>query len=104
MLTIEEAFRKFRSRLELKPKEQTNVSKRHNEMREYLRTKFDVENDFLTGSYIRDTKTKPLQDVDFLCVLGESERGRRKEKPSKLLDAFVTVLSKEYGVDAVTKQ
>jgi hypothetical protein len=103
MLNIEEAFRKFRSRLELNTKEQENVTSRHNEMREVLRDAFDVENDFLTGSYRRYTKTKPLQDVDFLCVLGEKERFRRKEAPSKLLDAFVDALTKEYGNSAVTK-
>jgi hypothetical protein len=103
MLDIEEAFRKFRSRLELNAKEQDSVSARHNEMREVLRESFDVENDFLTGSYRRYTKTKPLQDVDFLCVLGEKERFRRKEHPSKLLNAFADVLGNEYGTAAVTK-
>lgn len=103
MLTIEEAFRKFRSKLELNTKEQDNVSKRQQEMRAVIRAAFDVENDFLTGSYRRYTKTKPLQDVDFMCVLGESERSRRKEQPSKLLTAFETALSKEYGKGAVTK-
>lgn len=72
-------------------------------MREYLRTKFDIENDFLTGSYVRDIKTKPLQDADFLCVLGDSERGRRQQRPSILLDAFEAALSKKYGSKAVTK-
>lgn len=103
MLSIEEAFRKFRSRLELNSKEQDNVSTRHNEMRAVLRAAFDVENDFLTGSYRRYTKTKPLQDVDFLCVLGKEERFRRKEHPSKLLDAFASALCEEYGTAAVTK-
>lgn len=103
MLSVEEAFRKFRSRLELNSKEQDNVSARHTEMRGVLREAFDVENDFLTGSYRRYTKTKPLQDVDFLCVLGKDERFRRKEHPSKLLDAFADVLGKEYGSSAVTK-
>jgi hypothetical protein len=103
MLSVEDAFKKFRSRLELNDKEQKNVSARHNEMRDALRAAFDVENDFLTGSYKRYTKTKPLQDVDFLCVLGEKERFRRKEHPSKLLDAFVEVLANEYGSKAVTR-
>lgn len=103
MLSVEDAFRKFRSRLELNSKEQDNVSARHTEMRGVLREAFDIENDFLTGSYRRYTKTKPLQDVDFLCVLGKDERFRRKEHPSKLLDAFADVLCEQYGARAVTK-
>jgi hypothetical protein len=101
MLNVEEAFRKFRSRLELNTKEQNNVSARHTEMRDILRTSFDLEADFLTGSYRRHTKTKPLQDVDFLCVLGQKERFRRDEHPSKVLAAFADVMGKEYGSKAV---
>lgn len=103
MLSIEDAFRKFRSRLELNDREQNNVSSRHQEMRGVLRAAFEVDNDFLTGSYKRYTKTKPLQDVDFLCVLGKKERHYRDQHPSKLLIAFQDVLVKEYGKDAVTK-
>jgi hypothetical protein len=44
-----------------------------------------------------------LQDADFLCVLGEKERYRRKEHPSTLLNAFVDVLAKKYGAKSVTK-
>lgn len=103
MLSIEDAFRKFRSRLELNDREQDNVSARHQEMRGVLRAAFEVDNDFLTGSYKRYTKTKPLQDVDFLCVLGKKERHYRDKHPSKLLIAFQDALEKEYGKDAVTK-
>ncbi|MGH8610588.1 MAG: CBASS oligonucleotide cyclase, partial [Gammaproteobacteria bacterium] len=42
MLTIDEAFRKFKSRLELNDKEQENASQRHTEVRDYLRTKFGI--------------------------------------------------------------
>jgi len=35
MLTLDEAFRKFRSRLELNDREQSNASSRHQEMREH---------------------------------------------------------------------
>ena len=35
MLTIDEAFRKFKSRLELNDREQSNASSRHTEVREW---------------------------------------------------------------------
>ena len=50
MLTIDEAFRKFKSRLELNDKEQANASARQNEVRDYLDTKFAIDTSFLTGS------------------------------------------------------
>src|SRR5207248_4996677 len=49
MLTIDEAFRKFKSRLELNDKEQANASARQTEIREYLDTKFKIDRSFLTG-------------------------------------------------------
>src|SRR5688572_407681 len=64
MLTIDEAFRKFKSRLELNDNEQKNASARHTEVRDYLCDEFSIERSFLTGSYKRHTKTKPLKDID----------------------------------------
>lgn len=104
MITVQEAFKKFRSRLELTDREQTDASKRHNEIRDYLKTRFDIERDFLTGSYKRWTKTKPLKDVDIFCVLGKKEADRRKSPPLDLLKAFEEVLKEKYGKDAVSKQ
>lgn len=104
MLTIDEAFRKFKSRLELNDREQKNVSSRHNEIRDHLRTRFELEDDFLTGSYKRYTKTKPLKDVDIFCVLGGKEKHYRNEHPSKVLEAFRKALGDKYGAKAVAVQ
>ena len=104
MLTIEEAFRKFRSRLELNEREQKNASRRHTEIRDHMREKFDLADDFLTGSYRRHTKTKPLKDVDVFCILGEGERHFRNEHPLRVLEAFEKALAELYGGKAVAKQ
>ncbi|MGV8691339.1 CBASS oligonucleotide cyclase, partial [Pseudomonas aeruginosa] len=42
MLSIDEAFRKFKSRLELNEREQKNASQRQNEVRDYLQAKFGI--------------------------------------------------------------
>jgi hypothetical protein len=104
MLTIDEAFRKFKSRLELNDNEQKNASSRHQEIRDHMRSRFDIENDFLSGSYRRYTKTKPLKDVDIFCVLGQEEAHYRKEHPSKILVAFERALVEKYGAKAVSRQ
>lgn len=65
---------------------------------------FDVDHDFLTGSYARHTKTKPLKDVDIFCVLGDEERHYRKKAPSELLDAVERALAKKYGPSCVKRQ
>jgi hypothetical protein len=103
MLTIDEAFRKFKSRLELNDKEQANASARQTEVREYLDTKFKIERSFLTGSYKRWTKTKPLKDVDIFFELKEAERNYRSKAPSVILTDFHEALAEKYG-DQARKQ
>lgn len=104
MITVNEAFKRFRSRLELTDRDQDDASRRHYEIRDYLKTKFDIANDFLTGSYKRWTKTKPLKDVDIFCVLGDKDRHRRDKPPADLLKAFENVLVEKYGRDKVSRQ
>ncbi len=104
MITVAEAFKKFRSRLELTDREQEDASRRQNEIRDFLKTRFAIERDFLTGSYKRWTKTKPLKDVDIFCVLGEKERHRRDQSPIDLLKAFEDALAEKYGRDKVSCQ
>ncbi|TBU98382.1 nucleotidyltransferase [Stutzerimonas kirkiae] len=104
MLTTDEAFRKFKSRLELNEREQKNASQRQTEVREYLETKFGIARSFLTGSYARHTKTKPLKDIDIFFVLKESEKHYHSKAASVVLDDFHTALVDKYGKDSVRKQ
>src|SRR5262245_26778264 len=96
MLTTTQAFEKFRQRLELGPKEQKDAAKRQDEVRECIREGFDLATDFLSGSYRRHTKTKPLKDVDVMFVLGADEKWRREKPPIDTLQAFETCLKKTY--------
>jgi hypothetical protein len=99
-VTVAEAFEKFRSELEITESEQEAASKRQEEIRQFLDGSFELEDDFLTGSYKRDTKTKPLKDVDIFCVLKATPAnidGYRKQTPSTVLHAFRGVLREKYG-------
>lgn len=51
MISVKDAFKKFAKQLELTKGEQNEASRRQQEIRTHLKTKFDVERDFLTGSY-----------------------------------------------------
>ncbi len=104
MLTIDEAFRKFKSRLELNTKEQDNASARQNEVREFLNTKFSIDRSFLTGSYARWTKTKPLKDIDIFFVLKTAGDTFRSSAPSVVLTDFHKALVDKYGEANVKKQ
>lgn len=104
MLTVDDAFRKFKSRLELNDREQKNASARQTEVRDYLVTKFGIERSFLTGSYARYTKTKPLKDIDIFFVLKESEKPYRSKAPTVIIGDFYDALVEKYGKSAVRKQ
>lgn len=104
MLTIDAAFRKFKSRLELNEKEQENATARHTEVREFIRSKFAIDRDFLTGSYKRYTKTKPLKDIDIFFVMKESEKHYRDKPAGVVLDKYQAVLEEEYGKKSVRRQ
>ncbi len=104
MLTVNEAFRKFKSRLELNDREQRNASARHTEVRDFLNAKFAIARSFLTGSYARYTKTKPLKDIDIFFVLGEDAKHYRSESPSVVIGDFHNALVEEYGRQAIRQQ
>ena len=104
MLTVNEAFRKFKSRLELNEKEQKNASARQKEVRDFLNTKFDIARSFLTGSYARHTKTKPLKDIDIFFVLKDTENHYRLKSPSVVIGDFYDALVDKYGQIAVREQ
>lgn len=101
MITVAEAFDIFRQRLELSETEQKDASRRHRDVRECIGAKFDIERDFLSGSYARHTKTKPLKDVDIFFCLGSKEQHWRKKHPHEVLNAFQTRLGDKFGHDCV---
>lgn len=97
MLTTTQAFDKFRQRLEISDTEQKDASRRQNDVRDCIREGFDLKTDFLSGSYKRHTKTKPLKDVDVIFVLGAKEKWRRDKAPIETLKAFEACLKKKYA-------
>jgi hypothetical protein len=95
---VDDAFDKCKSTLKITGSEQAFASRKHNEIRDHVRTQWDLDDDFLTGSYRRDTKTKPLKDVDIFVVISPTggQAQLRKGSPSQGLSALKQVLSTKY--------
>lgn len=101
MITVTEAFDKFRQRLELSKTERKDAIRRHNQVRDCIRAGFAIDRDFLTGSYDRHTKTKPLKDVDIFFCLGDTDQHWRQKPVYDVLVAFESCLSDEFGTSSV---
>lgn len=104
MITVAEGFKKFKSRLELNDKEQKNASKRQQEVRGHMDAAYQIDKSYLTGSYARWTKTKPLKDVDIFFVMGKDEEHYLDKHPDVILTAVHKTLANVYGDKAVKKQ
>jgi hypothetical protein len=66
---VDQAFKGLKSNLEISQTEEELAIKRHHLIRDHVRTKWTLVDDFLTGSYARHTKTKKLKDVDLFVVV-----------------------------------
>jgi hypothetical protein len=105
MLTVQKAFTKFKGKIsEPTDKERKDASRRQQDIRAVMDREFNIFRDFLSGSYARHTKTKPLKDVDIFCILGNGEQHYRKKSPSELLEAVAKILRVEYGEDNIEPQ
>lgn len=102
MLTTDEAFTKFKIRLEITPSEASDASARQQHIRSIALNEIDVDRDFLTGSYARHTKTKPLKDVDIFVVLGPDASSWRDKAPVEILNEIKRILNAHYGDHRVT--
>jgi hypothetical protein len=102
MISVAEAFDKFKGRLEPGDREERDAVSRRERVKEVLDGAFHLDRVIITGSYKRWTKIKPLNDVDLFCILNSEKEGGYLNKPSGvLLEAFAKELRKEYGGDNV---
>src|SRR3990167_1240926 len=89
-MTTEEFFKTLASKVELTQSEADRIAKKHNWLRKKLREKLSVEDDFLTGSYARNTMIRPKDsekfDIDFFLAFSRQDYGE-----SELVDLLKTV-------------
>ena len=69
MSYVDDAFKNLKSNLEITPTESQLAQTRHRLVRKHIEASWELVEDFLTGSYKRDTKTKKLKDVDIFVVI-----------------------------------
>jgi hypothetical protein len=95
---VDDAFINLKATLEITDGEADLAKRRHARIRDVVRETWELEDDFLTGSYRRHTKTKKLKDVDIFVVIdpkGEQQT-LRKESPASILEALAKVLRQHF--------
>lgn len=98
MAYIDDAFDNLKHNLEITKTEQNLAQARHAAIRDFVREHWDLADDFLTGSYRRDTKTKKLKDIDIFVVIdtGGPQGDFRGQAPIKVIDALETLLRRKW--------
>ncbi len=98
MYTVDDAFAKLKSKLEITQTEQALAARRQNEIRDHMTTRISLKTSFLTGSYARHTKTKKLKDVDIFLVVGDDgpDAGLRDQTPWSVLSCLQGHLADKY--------
>jgi len=98
MTYVDEAFTKCKGTLEITTTEQDFAAAKHVEIRSLVRSNWQLEDDFLTGSYRRNTKTKKLKDVDIFVVVDPAgaQAGLRQKHPSVVLQELRDLLVSKY--------
>jgi len=94
MSIVGHAFNGLKKNLEITATEADTASSRHQRIRDHVRLHWNLVDDFLTGSYRRHTKTKPLKDVDiFVVISANGDQGHlRDEPPRVVLDRLLEVI------------
>lgn len=96
LLSVAEAFDKFRSNLEPTASEVADASRRHQKIRGQIAEELSVADSFLTGSYVRHTAVRPLKDVDIMVVLAEDESDYLHQNPQGILHRICEILELHY--------
>lgn len=99
MTYVDDAFAKCKTTLEITTTEQNFAKAKHDDIRALVRANWALDDDFLTGSYRRHTKTKRLKDVDIFVVVDSDgpQAYLRDLHPSKVLAALQAVLRLKFA-------
>ena len=95
---VDDAFDKMKQAAEITKGEQVLAQSRHRRIRDKLESLWEIDRTFLTGSYDRHTKIKPLNDVDIFAIIkdGGAQASYRNQQPNAIVDALAAVLDAHF--------
>lgn len=96
MATINNAFERFVSSLELTDAEDAKARKQKEVVRDKVRDHLAVKRDIISGSFSRNTAIRKLNDIDLFFILDEEEHADLRTSPKKCLRAVQDAVGKAY--------
>lgn len=112
MKTLEKALRELASSLEPTPTQKAAASRSHLYLREQMSTGTmggRIVDSYLSGSYLRKTAIRPLEDVDVIFLIDESKWPSEylfasRPSPSTVLKSFADALRYRYDKSSAFQQ
>ncbi len=101
--TVTQGFNELSSRLEITDLQASTVSARQQNVRDAVKKGFVVWDDFLTGSYMRNTMISPLSDADIDIFFVLSSEYYKVDGQQYILDKVRDVLKKTYTTPQVSR-
>lgn len=96
-LTVSQAFFEFQKTCEPRSISNDDVASKHLHLRNTLGNKINLIDDFLIGSYVKNTQIKPRTDIDIFVVLDSSYLTEKKiDTPRKIFVLLLRNLRKTY--------
>lgn len=101
--TVAQGFDGLCSRLEITDLQASTVSTRQQNVRDAVKKELVVLDDFLTGSYMRNTMIAPLSDADIDIFFVLSSEYYKADGQQYILDKVRDVLKKTYTTPQVSR-
>jgi hypothetical protein len=95
--TTSHAFSEFQKKYEPRPISVDDVASKHRYLRQTLGNKLDFSDDYLIGSYVKNTQIWPRTDIDIFMVLDNAYLTiRHEDTPRKVFGLFLRNLRRIY--------
>src|SRR6266702_893357 len=94
--TVAKGFQELCERLEITNLQASTVSTRQQNVREAVKKRMEVESDFLTGSYMRNTMIAPLKEADIDIFMVMNDKYWKTDGQEYILDKVRGVLIETY--------
>ena len=101
-LTVNQTFFEFLKKCEPRPISDNDVASKHLYLRQTLSNKINLIDDYLIGSYVKNTQIKPRSDIDIFVVLDRSywiDQGL--DTPRKVFRLLLRNLRKTYPASKI---